>query len=258
MWRAFNLVRCSWKDVSTSSGEAILRGNSNAVEAAIESFISGGIVDGTKLSAHWFPKIHADVFISHSHNDKDEAIKCAGWLKDQFGLESFIDSCVWGHANDLLKTIDDKHCLNPGKETYSYSKRNRSTSHVHMMLATALHEMLDAAECVVFINTSNSITTDEALDEDISKTKSPWLFFELASMRHIRRKRPRRLESVVENFSVTGKRGAEMSVEYIVPLSELTPIGADQLVAWKKAWGQISLEEEQHPLDLLYELHPEK
>ncbi len=254
MWRAFNLIDCNWKNIPHSSGAAIYERNNKIVETAIDSFISNGIVDGTKLSAHWFPKITADVFISHSHNDQEDAIKCAGWLKDHFGLDSFIDSCVWGFADDLLKVIDDKHCKNLGEDTYSYSKRNRSTSHVHMMLATALNEMIDAAECVVFINTSNSITTDEA----IRKTKSPWLFFELAAMRHIRRRKPERMHIIEEqHFSMGTKKSAELKVEYVVPLHELTALGADQLNSWLKAWEKTS-EDGANALDVLYDRHPEK
>ena len=62
------------------------------------------------MQANWFPQIKADIFISHSHKDEDLALALAGWLKVSFGLTAFIDSCVWGYANDLLKMIDYKYC----------------------------------------------------------------------------------------------------------------------------------------------------
>ena len=34
----------------------------------------------------------------------------AGYLKHTYGIECFIDSCVWGYANDLLKEIDNRYC----------------------------------------------------------------------------------------------------------------------------------------------------
>ena len=68
-------------------------------------------IDGTKMQENWFPKVDADIFISHSHKDENLAKGLAGWLYKEFGLEAFIDSCVWGYANDLLLEIDKKYCL---------------------------------------------------------------------------------------------------------------------------------------------------
>ena len=62
------------------------------------------------MQANWFPQIKADIFISHSHKDKGLALALAGWLEETFGLTAFIDSCVWGYANKLLKMIDDEYC----------------------------------------------------------------------------------------------------------------------------------------------------
>ena len=77
----------------------------------ISSFANGdGSLDGTKMQENWFPQIKADIFISHSHEDEELALALAGYLKDSFELTAFIDSCVWGYANDLLKMIDNKYC----------------------------------------------------------------------------------------------------------------------------------------------------
>jgi len=163
MYRAFNLVGHPWGPISRDLGDVIFNKNKLMVRESLESYLEGQIIDGTKLAEHWFPTIKADVFVSHSHNDEEDAVKCAGWLKSEFGLDPFIDSCVWGYADNLLKMIDDKYCRNPGGETYSYEKRNGSTSHVHMMLSGALNAMLDSTECVIFINTRNSITSSESI-----------------------------------------------------------------------------------------------
>ena len=55
---------------------------------------------------------------------------------------------------------------------YDYNKRNYSTSHVHMMLSTALTMMMDEAECVIFLNTPNALSTKDI----VHKTESPWIF----------------------------------------------------------------------------------
>jgi hypothetical protein len=257
MYRAFNLTGDPWAGMSRASGDAIFSETRATVKQSLESFLNGKIIDGTKLTGHWFPTIKADVFISHSHKDEEEAIKCAGWLKSEFHLHPFIDSCVWGYADNLLKLIDNKYCLNPGGDTYSYEKRNGSTSHVHMMLSTALSAMLDATECVIFINTRNSITSSESVD----KTESPWLSFELATMRVIRRKTPDRQLGQIRNFAneeLDIMKASQFKAEYEVPLSELTPLTGAQLVKWNENHQSTPRFNRKHALDLLYEIAPEQ
>nr|MBK7064154.1 hypothetical protein [Deltaproteobacteria bacterium] len=68
-------------------------------------------------------------------------------MEKTFGLTAFVDSSVWGDANELLAEIDNRFCWSDDRRTYDYRKRNNSTSHVHMMLATALSVMIDRCEC---------------------------------------------------------------------------------------------------------------
>jgi hypothetical protein len=248
MFKAFNLIDCSWKDYTNTAGATLNETNTKVVEKALKDFLENGKIDGTKMRDHWFPEIKAEVFISHSHSDKTDAIKLAGFLAKNFGLNSFIDSCVWGYADDLLKQIDDQYCLNVARETYSYEKRNGSTSHVHMMLSTALGTMIDAAECVIFMNTPNSITSQAA----VSKTQSPWIYYELGLMRLIRKRPPERL--IMESFA---NKRAGLQVEYSVPLGNLTPLKAADLNGWVEQWAAARAGAV-HALDLLYEVAPEK
>ncbi len=92
--------------------------------------LSDNSLDGTSIQNTLFPQIEADVFISHSHGDREMAMMLAGWLDANFHIQSFIDSCVLGYANDLLKIIDDKYCKNEYGLTYNNKSRSYSTSHV--------------------------------------------------------------------------------------------------------------------------------
>jgi hypothetical protein len=175
----------------------------------------------------------------------------AGWLHDKFGITTFIDSCIWGYSNDLLKQIDNKHCLNQSGNTYSYNKRNNSTSHVHMMLSTALIMMMDKAECLFFLNTPNSITTKEI----ISQTESPWIFSEISMSELIRRKkladyRPK----ITETFSKGGVLVESLKIKYDVYLGHLTQIGIDNLKEWEAEWSKTP-KESRYALDILYNLN---
>ena len=86
---------------------------------------------------------------------------------------------IWGFADDLLREIDDKYALAPSKQTYEYQVRNRTTSNVHLMLNSALNEIIDKSECLIFLNTKKSVYTDKNLYDEKTYTASPWIMSEL-------------------------------------------------------------------------------
>lgn len=133
-----------------------------------------------EILGDWFTPIRSHIFLSHSHDDEEMVKQLAGYLKHTYGIECFIDSCVWGYANDLLKEIDNRYCRyqeTDGQFFYEYDNRNRSTSHVHMLLNGALAKMINKTECLFFINTPNSVNAQDV--ENPSKTASPWIYSEL-------------------------------------------------------------------------------
>ena len=112
---------------------------------SLDKYMCENGLDADIMQKQWFPEVHADIFISHSHDDKDLAVSLAGWLHEKFDLDVFVDSMIWEYANNLLKKVDNRYCVqtkDSNHTTYSYSRRNRSTSHVHMMLMTALANMI--------------------------------------------------------------------------------------------------------------------
>lgn len=256
MFRAFN-VSVTWEgatdDLQQTGADAVAQ-NEGTVKSALAKFLSSdGVVDGTGIQSEVFPQIAAEVFISHSHRDASEALTLAGWLKRDFNLTSFIDSYVWGYADDLLKGIDNKYCwYDANRQSYSYDKRNGSTSHVHMMLVTALAKMIDSTECVFFLNTPNSISAKEA----IGKTRSPWLFAELALIQTVRQASK---ESHRQRFELTktagrtiiGEQRGDFRPEYVVDLSSLASIGNSTLLKWKTKWHS-KIPRGPHALDALY------
>jgi hypothetical protein len=254
MFRGFNLSLDTTLQKPKASliarGEGLSDTKSALVEQALDAFVDDrGSLDASRLQEHWFPQVEADVFISHSRQDVKMAMALAGWVSETFGLEPFVDSCVWGHADDLLRRIDDQYCINPGRETYSYEKRNGSTSHIHMMLTTALGMMIDNSECLIFLNTPSSITSDEA----VSKTHSPWLFMEIAMSRMIRRKSPeahRRIIKLAENAERM-REEANVRFDYTVSLDSLAAIEVQTLYRWERTFARASYE---HPLDALYDI----
>lgn len=208
--------------------------------------VDSGVLSGEEIQNDWFPSIHADVFISHSHKDEKIAIGLAGWLKSKFNLNSFIDSGLWGYSNDLLKQIDHDYCLNEDGKTFDYNKRNYSTSHIHMMLANSLLKMIDKTECIFFLNTPNSIVSPK--DSIESSTQSPWIYTELIAMKVVRKKIDRKVkrEFVEEIFNAQ----KELKINYTVDLNDLVKIDHHFFNKWENKW--IHSTKENHPLDDLY------
>ena len=133
----------------------------------------------TKLNANmimseWFPKVDANVFISHSHRDVDLA-KCVAGMLLEYGRKPFIDSCFWGYMLNLQKQIDDKFAK--CGRVYDYDARNQTTAHVHLMVANSLLKTISRCEEIIFINTPESVIRDSTEKKDV--TESPWLYSEL-------------------------------------------------------------------------------
>ncbi|MCX7127115.1 hypothetical protein [Aeromonas sp.] len=119
-------------------------------------------IDAERLKNMWFPSydISSHVFISHSHKDIEKAQTFAAWLKSEFNIDSFIDYDIWGFADELIMEINEAHSK-ISNNLYSLEKANYTSSHVHMMLSSALTEVIDSCECLFFLNTNNSLTSDE-------------------------------------------------------------------------------------------------
>lgn len=251
MFRGFKLTGIEFDGSRLArAGRTVAETDTATIKASLDSFVMhDGTLDGSRLQENWFPQIHADVFISHSHSDTNLALALGGWLQEEFGLRPFVDSSVWGYANDLLKQVDNKYCLNPGEDTYSYQKRNGSTSHIHMMLSTALAMMIDSTECLIFLNTPASITIEDAVS---NRTKSPWLYAEVAMTRIIRRRQPRDHRQVVKYAKVIDEAKAGVTITYRMDLAPLTSIGANTLNRWQEKWQHSGLTA--HALDVLYQI----
>ena len=260
MYRGFNLLLksltfddSSYLNQVTNTGRGLHAAHKAKVKEVLDDFFTDdGELDASKMTANWFPLIESDIFISHSHRDEKTAILLAGWLKDAFGLNSFIDSCAWGYSDELLKLIDKKYCYHSDSETYSYEKRNRSTSHVHMMLSTALSKMIDKSECLFFLNTPHSITPGAVIDGSNGSTLSPWIYSEIAMTRLIHRRTPDQHRGIVKKALAKAEMMESLKVIYDLNLDHLTDLHLDDFNQWRE-----KLRRGVHPLDVLYDFKSE-
>ena len=184
----------------------------------LDNFIDGNnTINANKLCEKWFPSVEADIFISHSHVDENLAIYLAGWFKQHLGLNCFIDSCVWGYSNELLKQLDKKYSYDTLSDSYTYEKRNLTTAHVHMLLSSAIAKMIDKTEILLFLNTPNSINISKEINNN-GLTISPWIYYELLISSIIRKR------TKIPNKRIEGLKEASLEMQYNVNLSHMQSI----------------------------------
>lgn len=249
----YNLTLNNFNQNNKSKGNIIFNQNKSDIETFIKNNIfKNGAIDGTKLQEEWFPQINADIFLSHSHKDEELAKSFAGWIKENFELNVFIDSCVWGYGYDLLKEINNQYNVTNKNEfnvTYDYDQVIYAASHINIMMSTALSKMIDKTKCIIFLNTPNSINEKEL----VSKTYSPWIYHEIATTK------------LIMNNKMVLKKYAEsvdyknLRISHNLELDHLIELDSDTLDSWYKTWLLKKIEsiinkKNPNPLDILYEV----
>ncbi|MGK4373097.1 hypothetical protein ACKU07_23430 [Enterobacter hormaechei] len=190
------------------------------IEASKNTLLDGrNILDADKIQKSIFPHDIDLVFISHSHADEDEAIRIALSLEN-IGLTAFVDSCVWGYADELLRKIDDKFCIPQGWSHYSYNLRNRTTTNVHLILNAALQQMIKRSELFMFLGTENAINIDDYMSGE-GRLSSPWIFSELTFAKSVKRSERRIFQQGNESFEKMKSESRALEPGFSYPLPKL-------------------------------------
>jgi hypothetical protein len=225
---------------------------------AIEDFMKGGAVDAAGLEDAWFGQSDYHIFISHSHRDIALATAIASHMHKSLGLNCFVDSLVWNYADDLLLALDNRFCKRSTGNTYSYQRRNRSTSHVHMMLAASLAKVIKRSECILFLNTPNSLASSDGLaashiTDSTAQTASPWIYYELLMTKVLGIERPDRLADVSESYTVEayGFDSALPDFNFRPPIEHLTELSSVSFKRWLGCGKRAT-----NALDALYQSVP--
>ena len=115
-----------------------------------------------------------------------------------------------------------------------------------MMLSNALNKMIDRTECVIFLESENSLNIKN--DIEIG-TSSAWIYSELITTSIISRRIPKRLTKenveIRENFI---KFNNSLNGVYRVSLDHLIPLSAYEL----SCIAMLNLNGEKQYLDRLY------
>lgn len=230
-------------------GDKIIESNKRGIKKSLEEYINQqGYINMSDISKEWFPMVNCDVFLSHSHRDSEIVKGLVGFFKKCFNIDVFVDSYIWGYCNDLLREIDDKYCRKENS-FFDYDKRNYSTAHVHMMLSNSLNKMINKSECIIFLESKNSLDVKDIIENG---TSSPWIYSELIATKLIQIKAPKRISerekrALFENSIETSEGFKPMYRGEISHLEELT-VKCLEYVANKN----LSLKEEY--LDEIYKM----
>lgn len=258
MYRGFNLnfdLNENKSDDYEKKGKEIFNNFRKEIKGKLDSYsLNNGNLSAELIINDWFPNVEADIFLSHSHKDEKTAFIIAGWIYKKLGLKTFIDSAIWGYADNLIDILNKEYCYNEEKNTYDYRTSNNTCSHVNLMLLNSLNKMIDNCECIFFLNTPNSISSKNFIKE--SRTFSPWIYSEICTTQIIKKKTPQRLKSEYKMFSAQAKlnesKRSELLIEYDIDLSHLIDIDFKSFRKWINTNNIYS----KYPLDNLYKTFP--
>lgn len=117
----------------------------------------------------------AKVFLSHSHADKNKALKVKNYLESETNHRVFIDSLFWDYKNNVLKEIK-KHHIDVSKIEDAFT----------LILRESLQDMIEKCPYFVFLQSNNSVS-----NQGLSRTTySAWVYEESKIAHSIRESRP--------------------------------------------------------------------
>ncbi|MBH0305571.1 toll/interleukin-1 receptor domain-containing protein [Helicobacter pylori] len=118
---------------------------------------------------------NAQVFLSHSHADKNEALKLKNYLESKTNHKVFADSLFWDYKDDVLNKLakyDDN--ISRIKDAFT------------LILRESLEYMIKKCPYFVFLQSKNSVS-----NQGLSQiTYSAWIYEELKIAHSISESRP--------------------------------------------------------------------
>lgn len=200
-----------------------------------------GNIDAIQTQQNWFSCSEPfDIFISHSHDDKNLAIALAGWLYESFRLRCFVDSELWECCYEKIPQIKCE-CREKNIETTQIS------SGVYIMLQMALIQMMDQSESVFFLNTNNSLKKFPFT----STTFSPWIYSEISATRFLRQTKHKiKIEQPKSPLTTFSNESHSPFLEFKMDVSDFPIITWNKLRDWKNLTKTFSKD----PLGELYNL----
>ncbi len=112
----------------------------------------------------------AQVFLSHSHADKNKALEVKDYLEKYLDAECvFIDSLFWDYKDDVLNKLAKYDDISKIEDAFT------------LILRESLQDMIEKCPYFVFLQSKNSVSNQGLLrNQDLLKiTYSAWIYEEL-------------------------------------------------------------------------------
>ncbi|WRG08299.1 toll/interleukin-1 receptor domain-containing protein [Helicobacter pylori] len=117
---------------------------------------------------------NAQVFLSHSHADRNKALEVKNYLENQTKHKVFIDSLFWDYKDDVLN------------ELAKYDDTSKIEDAFTLILRESLQDMIEKCPYFVFLQSKNSVS-----NQGLSRiTYSAWIYEELKIAHSISESRP--------------------------------------------------------------------
>ncbi len=105
----------------------------------------------------------AQVFLSHSHADRNKALEVKNYLESKTNHRVFIDSLFWDYKDNIVK------------EMSKYDNTSKIEDAFTLILRESLQDMIEKCPYFVFLKNKNSVS-----DQGLSHiTYSAWIYKEL-------------------------------------------------------------------------------
>ncbi|GAA9925186.1 toll/interleukin-1 receptor domain-containing protein [Helicobacter pylori] len=125
----------------------------------------------------------AKVFLSHSHADKNKALKVKNYLESETNHRVFIDSLFWDYKDNVLN------------KSAKYDNTSKIKDAFVLILRESLQDMIEKCPYFVFLQSNNSVS-----NQGLScTTYSAWVYEELKIAHSIRESR---LTPMMESMQV--------------------------------------------------------
>ncbi|TPH68008.1 TIR domain protein [Helicobacter pylori] len=148
----------------------------------------------------------AKVFLSHSHADKNKALKVKNYLESETNHRVFIDSLFWDYKDNVLNKLA------------KYDNTSKIKDAFTLILRESLQDMIEKCPYFVFLQSNNSVSCNQDLS---CITYSAWIYEELKIAHSIRESRP---TPMMESWQVSHDISPFLESLETITLSKLSHI----------------------------------
>ncbi len=147
----------------------------------------------------------AQVFLSHSHADKNKALEVKNYLESETNHRVFIDSLFWDYKDNIVKEMSKYNDTSKIKDAFT------------LILRESLQDMIEKCPYFVFLQSNNSVS-----NQGLSCiTYSAWIYEELKIAHSIRESRP---TPMMESWQVSHNISPFLESLETITLSKLSHI----------------------------------